>query len=143
MNIAQLQELIYSAGIVGAGGAGFPTHKKFSENVRQIVVNAAECEPLMMVDHHILATHFRSSMDTLNDLIDILGAEEAIIGIKGKNMHLLDPEIVRGLEGTRIRIKEIPTCILPEMKSYWYMKQRQNYSRRQYSSDGRRYGHQF
>ncbi len=108
MNIAQLQELIYSAGIVGAGGAGFPTHKKFSENVRQIVVNAAECEPLMMVDHHILATHFRSSMDTLNDLIDILGAEEAIIGIKGKNMHLLDPEIVRGLEGTRIRIKEIP-----------------------------------
>lgn len=108
MNIAELQKLVYEAGIVGAGGAGFPTHKKFSENVKQIVVNAAECEPLMMVDHHILATHFRSSMDTLNDLISILGADEAIIGIKGKNMHLLDPEIVRSLEGTRIKIKEIP-----------------------------------
>lgn len=108
MNIATLQKLVYDAGIVGAGGAGFPTHQKFSEGIKQIVINAAECEPLMMVDHHILATHFRSSMDTLNRLIDILGAEEAIVGIKGKNMHLLDAKIVRELTGSRIRICEIP-----------------------------------
>jgi len=143
MNIAQLQELIYSAGIVGAGGAGFPTHKKFSENVRQIVVNAAECEPLMMVDHHILATHFRSSMDTLNDLIDILGAEEAIIGIKGKNMHLLDPEIVRGLEGTRIRIKEIPDVYPAGDEVVLVYETTGKIIPEGSIPDGRRYGHQF
>ena len=57
MDLQELQKIVYEAGIVGAGGAGFPTHKKFSDKVNQIVVNAAECEPLMMVDHHILEKH--------------------------------------------------------------------------------------
>ncbi|MBQ8300657.1 MAG: 4Fe-4S dicluster domain-containing protein, partial [Clostridia bacterium] len=95
-------------GIVGAGGAGFPTHKKFSDKVKQIIVNAAECEPLMMVDHHILEHHLQALVDTLNILIDKMGADEAIIGIKGKNMHLLDSKIVASLDGTKVKIKEIP-----------------------------------
>ncbi len=108
MELGQLQKIVYEAGIVGAGGAGFPTHKKFSDQVKQIVVNAAECEPLMMVDHHILQKHLRALVDTLNILIDSMGADEAIIGIKGKNMHLLDSKIVASLAGTKVKIKEIP-----------------------------------
>lgn len=108
MNLEELQKIVYDAGIVGAGGAGFPTHRKFSENVKQIVVNAAECEPLMMVDHHILEFHLQELVDTLNLLCDVMNADEAIIGIKGKNMHLLDAGVVKALAGTRIRIKEIP-----------------------------------
>ncbi len=108
MNLEELQKIVYDAGIVGAGGAGFPTHRKFSENVNQIVVNAAECEPLMMVDHHILEFHLQELVDTLNLLCDVMNAEEAIIGIKGKNMHLLDKSVVNSLSGTRIKIKEIP-----------------------------------
>ncbi len=108
MNIAELQKIVYDAGIVGAGGAGFPTHKKFSESVEQIVVNAAECEPLMMVDHHILECHLAELIESLNILCDSMNAKEAIIGIKGKNMHLLDEVLVRSLKGTRINIKEIP-----------------------------------
>ena len=108
MNLQELQKLVFEAGIVGAGGAGFPTHKKFSDQVKQIVVNAAECEPLMMVDHHILEHHLQALVDTLNILIDAMGADEAIIGIKGKNMHLLDSKIVASLNGTKVKIKEIP-----------------------------------
>lgn len=108
MTLEELQQVIFDAGIVGAGGAGFPTHKKFSKGVKQIIVNAAECEPLMMVDHHIFRKHFQSVIDTLNIIIDVLGAEEAIFGIKGKNMHLLDQKIVNSLKGTKISIKEIP-----------------------------------
>lgn len=108
MTIEELQKIIFDAGIVGAGGAGFPTHKKLSCDVKQIVVNAAECEPLMMVDHHIFKKHFQSIIDTLNVILDVLGADEAIFGIKGKNMHLLDKNIVKSLEGSRIKIKEIP-----------------------------------
>ncbi len=108
MNLEQLQKIVYEAGIVGAGGAGFPTHRKFSDKVKQIVVNAAECEPLMMVDHHILEKHFQALVDTLNLLIDTMGADEAIIGIKGKNMHLLDKAILASIEGTRVKVKTIP-----------------------------------
>ena len=61
-----------------------------------------------MVDHHILEHHLQALVDTLNVLIDTMGADEAIIGIKGKNMHLLDTKIVASLEGTKVRIKEIP-----------------------------------
>lgn len=108
MKFEELQKIVYDAGIVGAGGAGFPTHKKFSDKVKQIIVNAAECEPLMMVDHHILEHHLDALVQTLNVLIDTMGADEAIIGIKGKNMHLLDSKIVASLDGTKVRIKEIP-----------------------------------
>ncbi len=108
MELSELQKIVYEAGIVGAGGAGFPTHRKFSDKVEQIVVNAAECEPLMMVDHYLLERHLGEIVESLNILCDTMGAKEVLIGIKGKNMHLLDKDIVAGLAGTRIRIKEIP-----------------------------------
>ncbi len=108
MELERLSELVFDAGIVGAGGAGFPTHKKFSKDIRQIVVNAAECEPLMMVDHHILKHHFGAMIKTLNLLLDVMEAEEAIIGIKGKNIPLLDKKLVDSLDGTRVKICEIP-----------------------------------
>ena len=107
MNLAELQQIVYDSGIVGAGGAGFPTHKKFSENVKQIVVNAAECEPLLMTDHYILRIHLRAMLDTLHTLIDTLKADEAIIGIKQKNLSLLDPKLVAELP-ENIRIGIIP-----------------------------------
>lgn len=108
MTIEELQKIVYNAGIVGAGGAGFPTHRKFSDKVEQIVVNAAECEPLMMVDHHLLEYHLTEIAEALNVLCDAMGAKEVLIGIKGKNMHLLDETVVRSFRGTRIKIKEIP-----------------------------------
>ncbi len=108
MNLDELQKLIYDAGIVGAGGAGFPTHKKLSESVEQIVVNAAECEPLMMVDHHLLENHLAELVETLKMLCEVMEAKDVIIGIKGKNMHLLDEKIVASLKGTKVKIKEIP-----------------------------------
>lgn len=108
MDFEKLVQAVFEAGIVGAGGAGFPTHKKLAKGVKQIVVNAAECEPLMMVDHHVLAKHFASIVDALAMLIELLGAEEAIIGIKGKNMHLLDKKVCDKIAGTNIKIHEIP-----------------------------------
>ena len=125
MTFEELQKIVYDAGIVGAGGAGFPTHRKFSDKVKQIIVNAAECEPLMMVDHHILEHHLQALVDTLNVLIDTMGADEAIIGIKGKNMHLLDTKIVASRKSL--------TFILPVTKLYLHMKQQARLFRREQS----------
>ena len=43
-------EIIKDAGIVGAGGAGFPTHIKLNTQVETLIINGAECEPLINVD---------------------------------------------------------------------------------------------
>ena len=40
-------EVVKAAGIVGAGGAGFPTHVKLNAKADWFIVNAAECEPLI------------------------------------------------------------------------------------------------
>lgn len=108
MKIEELQSIIYNAGIIGAGGAGFPTHKKLSMQAEDIVVNAAECEPLMMVDHYILEKHFGEMIEALKVISDTLEAKRVIIGIKEKNLHLLDSKLLASLKGTNISVKTIP-----------------------------------
>ena len=48
-----LTEAVKAAGIVGAGGAGFPTHVKLNAKAECFVVNAAECEPLIETDKSV------------------------------------------------------------------------------------------
>ena len=43
MNLEQLQKIVYEAGIVGAGGAGFPTYAKLDKRADTIILNCAEC----------------------------------------------------------------------------------------------------
>ena len=47
MEIKELAGIIRENGIVGAGGAGFPTYMKIDERVQTILLNCAECEPLL------------------------------------------------------------------------------------------------
>ncbi|MDR1766839.1 MAG: SLBB domain-containing protein [Propionibacteriaceae bacterium] len=49
-----LPEDVFAAGVVGAGGAGFPTHKKLAEGASLLVVNGAECEPLLASDRYAM-----------------------------------------------------------------------------------------
>lgn len=45
---------IYDAGVVGAGGAGFPTHRKLDCSVEYLIINGAECEPLLKTDQYLM-----------------------------------------------------------------------------------------
>ena len=49
-----LLEQIKEAGIVGCGGAGFPTHVKLNCTVEYLIINAAECEPLLRTDRFLM-----------------------------------------------------------------------------------------
>ena len=51
-----LIEAVKAAGIVGAGGAGFPTHVKLNAKAEWFIVNAAECEPLIETDKYLCRT---------------------------------------------------------------------------------------
>ena len=52
--MADLLENIRNAGVVGAGGAGFPTHVKVNCKAEVVIANGAECEPLLNVDQYAM-----------------------------------------------------------------------------------------
>ena len=52
--MADILETIKQAGVVGAGGAGFPTHVKLRCNAEIVIANGAECEPLLNVDQYTM-----------------------------------------------------------------------------------------
>lgn len=84
--VSEIQE----HGIVGAGGAGFPTHVKLASNANTIIVNAAECEPLIHKDKQILLHHTADFLAGLNMIMEAASAREGIIGIKGKHTLIID-----------------------------------------------------
>lgn len=81
---ANLVELVQNAGIVGAGGAGFPTQVKLNCTVDTVVVNGAECEPLLRVDQQLMALEAVKMLTALQAVIDQTQAKEGIIGLKKK-----------------------------------------------------------
>jgi cobalamin reductase len=76
-------------GIVGAGGAGFPTYVKMGSPAEILMVNAAECEPLLHKDKEILAIHTDRFFDGLEICRELVGAKRCIIGIKKKYTDLI------------------------------------------------------
>lgn len=83
-------ENIKISGIVGAGGAGFPTYVKANSKAELVIVNAAECEPLLRKDQIILEHYMDEVIGGIKLLIELVGADKAIIGIKKKHEKLIE-----------------------------------------------------
>ena len=71
MLAAQLREM----GVVGAGGAGFPTHVKAASHVEFVLANGAECEPLLHKDLELMVHHAPQICDGMQLLIESTGAQ--------------------------------------------------------------------
>jgi Na+-translocating ferredoxin:NAD+ oxidoreductase RnfC subunit len=80
-----LLDLVKMAGIIGAGGAGFPTHVKLEAKAEYILLNGAECEPLLRVDQQLMALYPDEIIKGFEMAGRLIGAEKALIGIKGKH----------------------------------------------------------
>ncbi len=94
-------DTICSAGVVGAGGAGFPTHVKLSSQVDTVLINAAECEPLLHKDKEVLKEHADAVLAGLAAAMELTGAKRGVIGIKekyGDVIELLRPKLGRGMD---------------------------------------------
>jgi len=78
-------ELIRNAGVVGAGGAGFPTHVKLNAKVDTIIVNGVECEPLINVDRQLIEKYTAKIYEGLKIAVESTGAKNIIIALKAKN----------------------------------------------------------
>lgn len=86
----KLIESIQKAGIVGAGGAGFPTHVKLNAKAEYIVVNGAECEPLLRVDQQLLALKTKEILQALDQIVQVTDSKKGIIALKGKYTSALE-----------------------------------------------------
>jgi Na+-translocating ferredoxin:NAD+ oxidoreductase RnfC subunit len=83
-------EAIQNAGVVGAGGAGFPAHIKARSRVDIVIANGAECEPLVHKDVELMTRHARGVVEGLRLVMKATGAAEGIIGVKEKNVTAID-----------------------------------------------------
>lgn len=82
--MASLAEAARLAGVVGAGGAGFPTHVKAGSEVEIVIANGAECEPLLRVDQQLMARYPEKVIAGLVRLKEAVKAKRAVIGLKEK-----------------------------------------------------------
>lgn len=82
MDLNELKEKISDCGIVGAGGAGFPSHVKLSNQARTVILNCAECEPLFRVDRQLLGDYTEEILKTLSLIVEAVGAEKGIVALK-------------------------------------------------------------
>ncbi len=91
---------VLDCGIVGAGGAGFPTHVKLNSRPEYLIVNAAECEPLFHKDAEIIRHHADLFLKGCQIAQELCGSSSVIIGIKKKhkeNVALLRSKIMPGI----------------------------------------------
>lgn len=82
MDIKELSGILQQNGVVGAGGAGFPTYAKLNENADTIILNCAECEPLLRLHRQLLEKYAQEIIDTFHMIGQTIGAKHVIIGIK-------------------------------------------------------------
>ncbi len=78
----KLTDAVKEAGVVGAGGAGFPTHVKLSAQAECFIVNAAECEPLIETDKYITRTFPERILATADTISKHLNAARTVIALK-------------------------------------------------------------
>ena len=85
----QIVEAIRQAGVVGAGGAGLPTHVKADASVGTVLVNGASCEPLLMSDPYLLECRTEELLRGLQAMMDCTGAQRGVVCLKGKHAAAL------------------------------------------------------
>lgn len=112
LNDDEIEDIIKEAGIVGMGGATFPTHIKLSppkeKKIDTFILNAAECEPFLTADHRMMLEYSERILTGVKIVMKVLGVKNAYVGIEDNK-----PDAViamkRAFEGTTVKVIEIPT----------------------------------
>jgi electron transport complex protein RnfC len=90
----ELRKKVKAAGIVGIGGAGFPTHVKLSPppeaKVDVLIINGVECEPYLTTDHRLMLEHPEDIIEGAKIILAMLGIKECRIGIEANKMDAVE-----------------------------------------------------
>ena len=96
MELNEIKNLLREMGIVGAGGAGFPSYAKLSDKADTVILNCAECEPLLKVHRQVLEEYTCEILSALSEIVRAVGAERGIIAVKAhykSTVEALESEI--------------------------------------------------
>lgn len=108
MTIKDLASLLREAGVVGAGGAGFPTYAKLSDKVDTIILNSAECEPILKLHRLVLEKYAYEIISTLNLIKETVGAKRVIVALKKSYESAVEAVNAALSDFENIEIKYLP-----------------------------------
>lgn len=113
-NREELLTALKESGIVGLGGAGFPTHVKFSvepQRIEWLIINGAECEPYVTSDTITMMERGEDMGYALRVLCDILGIRKAVIGIENnkKRAAVAMRQMADSIVEAEVSVKMLPS----------------------------------
>jgi len=82
MELLELKKIMQENGIVGCGGAGFPSYAKLDNGIDTIIVNCAECEPLLRLHRQLMERKASEVLKTVDLIRQTIGAKQVIIALK-------------------------------------------------------------
>jgi len=96
----QVRKAVQNAGVVGLGGAAFPTHVKLAPppdlDIEWLLVNGAECEPYLTTDHRTMVEYPERVHFGIRIMMQCLGVKRAVIGVE-----MNKPDAIAALERTK------------------------------------------
>lgn len=106
LDMNSLVEKVRNAGVVGAGGAGFPSYVKIQARADVLIANGAECEPLLFKDQTIIQRFSAELLQGMALLMELTGASRGVIAIK--EMHQDSISHIEPLLPENIEVKAMP-----------------------------------
>ena len=88
--VENLIKAVERAGVVGAGGAGFPTHIKLQSRVHTVIANGCECEPLLESDLWLMTNRPDDVVRGLSLAVKTTGAKRGVLAVKEKNKKVIN-----------------------------------------------------
>ena len=114
LSAEELQSIVRDAGIVGLGGATFPTAVKLTpakgKTIEKLIINGAECEPYLTADHRLMLERPTEIIDGLHLMMLALDVKEAIIGVEDNK-----PDAIQALLAASEGVEGITVQALPVM----------------------------
>lgn len=111
MELGKIKDLLKKGGVVGAGGAGFPSYAKLDKRADTIVLNCAECEPLLRLHRQVLERNAFEILTALREVGKAVGAENLIVGIKASYKA--------ALEALEAQKESFPDIKISKMQSFY------------------------
>lgn len=113
MSPGDIVQAVYEAGIVGMGGAAFPTYAKLTppsdKPMRTVVLNGAECEPYLTADHRLMLEQPEDIIFGLKAIMKAVGAELGYIGIENNKADAVRAMIAAAAAEKSIRVVSLRT----------------------------------
>jgi len=112
LDSSSIKNIIREAGIVGMGGATFPTHVKLApppeKKIDTFILNAAECEPYLTADHRMMLEESERIATGVLIVMKALGVTKGYVGIENNKMDAVEV-MKKAFAGTEVEVVAVPT----------------------------------